>query len=144
MEKILKRLSEIEKRLDILENKNSSSNSRKIIRSPSSNKTTKSVVIKSGSIVLTRHPNGCIVTGDTFDKKDIIKKYKGWWTPEVKGWTVRIDYYEKLAKDLEKKSKTLTTNTSEKNLDIQTNYTNKKSNSNNEIIGFLNDDTDDE
>ena len=144
MEKILKRLSEIEKRLDKLENKNFNSNSKKTTKSPTSSKTTKSVLIKSGSIVLTQHPNGCIVTGDTFDKKDIIKKYKGWWTPEVKGWTVRIEHYNKLAKDLENKSKTLTKNNSEKPLDIQTNYNTKKSVSNTETIRFINDDSDDE
>jgi hypothetical protein len=120
---ILKRLDTIEHRLKKLEGGSSGDTKRKvIIRKQSPTSGTKNIKIKSGNIMLTKHPNGCIITGDTFDKKDIIKKYKGWWTPEVKGWTVRIEHHKKIKVDLEKASKSLEEKTDSNNLSIETNF----------------------
>lgn len=127
LEKIIQQLNMIEKRLSKLENKETSSKTSrqtsqktiKIKKKPNDKaQTNKNITIKTGNIVLTKHPNGCIVTGDTYDKKTIIKKYKGWWTPEAKGWTVKLNNFEELKSDLEASSKTIVENISDESLDI--------------------------
>ena len=122
LRKILKKLETMEKRLLDLENSqtNSQTNSKtiRIKQKTETKENSKNISIKSGNIIITKHPNGCIVTGDTFDKRSIIKKYKGWWTPEVKGWTIKLNNYDTIKSDLEKSSKTLLEETSDERLDI--------------------------
>ena len=106
---ILNKLIDIEKRLSKIENKNSQTISTTIGKSPKKiiiKKTTKKI-IKSGTIRLIKHPNITRVTGDTFDKKHILKECKGLWTPEIKGWTVNNKYYDNLVKNLEQSTKKL-------------------------------------
>ena len=107
LSQILRRLDAIESRITKLESGESNSSKKRVIirKNNSPSPPTKSINIKQGSIILTKHPNGCVLTGDTFDKKHIIKKYKGWWTPEVKGWTIRIENYKKIKADLESSCK---------------------------------------
>jgi len=97
---IINKLNSIQKRLNVLEKVTTKPN----VKVSSSENTTKMLTVKkispepkkkiqvqTGSLTITIHPNGCIVTGDTFDKKDIIKASKGFWAPEFKGWIVKGD-----------------------------------------------------
>jgi hypothetical protein len=43
---------------------------------------------KSGSIKMDMYADKTLITGDTYNKKMFIKKYKGQWAPEHKGWVV--------------------------------------------------------
>ena len=108
----LKRLQNIEKRLDRiekkLENKTHSPVKKKI-----SDKKKKVVVIKAGQVTITQYNNVCTVTGDTYDKRSVIKSLKGWWIPKIKGWAVKSENYTKLKKNLQKVTKTI----NEKSLD---------------------------
>jgi hypothetical protein len=123
-DKILETLSRLEKKIDLIEKKmnefnrtQSSPNTNKKTPKKKSNK--KKLVIKSGNVILTRHPNGIIISGDTYDKRTIIKKYSGWWTPEAKGWTIRLNKYESIKKELESSSKIFSEKISDKNLQIE-------------------------
>jgi len=122
-DKILETLSRLEKKIDLIEKKMDEFNrtqSPNTNKNPSKNKSNKkNVVIKSGNVTLVRHPNGIIISGDTYDKRAIIKKHSGWWTPEAKGWTVRLNKYESIKNDLESSSKTFSEKISDKNLKIE-------------------------
>jgi len=144
LSQILSRLDEIESRLTKLESGESNETKKKVIirKNKSPTQPTKSINIKQGSIVLTKHPNGCVLTGDTFDKKHIIKKYKGWWTPEVKGWTIRIKNYKKIKQDLEKCCKSVLEKDNAQELAIDTNFkkdSNPQINTESSQGGFLSD-----
>lgn len=134
-DKILDILYRLEKKIDNLEKivkqLQSVSNSEK--KTPKKKTIKKKIVIKTGNVVLTRHPNGIIISGDTYDKRAIIKKFSGWWTPECKGWTVRANKYSALKTELENSSKTLTEKTSDKNLKIDDLDSAKNSNVNNVV-----------
>jgi len=73
--------------------------------------------VKTGSINMTIHPNGATITGDTFDKKNIIKTCKGWWTPEIKGWTVKYSNIESLKTQLDDCTKNFNISENNKPLD---------------------------
>lgn len=123
---ILEKLTSIEKRLDTIELKNNSdclgstsnigtAQGKKIVIKK---KDSKPNIIKTGVIKITNHPNGCTVTGETFDKKSIIKSCKGWWTPSIKGWTVKQVNSAELKKKLQECTKTLNIEESDTELEI--------------------------
>lgn len=123
---ILEKLTSIEKRLDTIELKNSSDSSSsasdigtatgtKIVIKK---KDSKPNIVKTGVIKITNHPNGCTVTGETFDKKSIIKSCKGWWTPSIKGWTLKQVNSGELKKKLQECTKTLSIEESDTELEI--------------------------
>ena len=126
-QEILDILRSIEKRLSNIEKGNNSDKS-----SVSSNIGTKikikkskqkTVTVKTGSINMTIHPNGCTLTGDTFDKKHIIKGCKGWYSPTIKGWTVKSNNVETLQQQLEETTKDLSISHESSVLDgIDTDY----------------------
>lgn len=97
-EMILKILKKIEKRLTVIENRLETKNESKV----SKKKKTSQKIVKSGNINMTKYENACLLTGDTFDKKFLIKEFKGRWNPENKGWIVNLDSYEKLYEKLSK------------------------------------------
>ena len=136
---ILEKLTAIEKRLDTIEIKNSSDSlgsssdigtatGKKIVIKK---KDSKPNITKTGVIKITNHPNGCTVTGETFDKKSIIKSCKGWWTPSIKGWTVKQVNSAELKKKLKECTKTLNIEESDTELDIDN--TSNTSNTSNTI-----------
>ena len=123
---ILEKITAIEKRLDTIEVKNTSDSlgsgsdigtatGKKIVIKK---KDSKPNINKTGVIKITNHPNGCTVTGETFDKKSIIKSCKGWWTPSIKGWTVKQVNSAELKKKLKECTKTLNIEESETELEI--------------------------
>jgi len=83
-------------------------------------KPTKPPVPKTGCIIIKKYNNASYIIGDTYDKKNIIKKCKGWWTPTIKGWTIRNKYYESLKTSLDKCTMSLTEETFNEDLQIDT------------------------
>ncbi len=97
---IIRKLNIIEKKLNTIEktptklssrSASSENNTKMLTVKKISTEPKKKIQVQTGSITVTVHPNGCIITGDTFDKKDIIKASKGFWAPEFKGWIVKGD-----------------------------------------------------
>lgn len=155
LEMIYEKLSAIENKLDKIET--AKHNIEKI--SPDNTEKKKIIIkkketVKTGSINMTIHPNGATITGDTFDKKSIIKSCKGWYTPEIKGWTVKFSNIESLKTQLEdctKKFNISENSTELQNIDIVDNKKNVIIKSNDEIspklnikdeLDFLDDDSD--
>lgn len=155
LEMIYEKLLVIENKLDKIET--AKHNIEKI--SPDNTEKKKIIIkkketVKTGSINMTIHPNGATITGDTFDKKSIIKSCKGWWTPEIKGWTVKFNNIESLKTQLEdctKKFNISENSTELQNIDIVDNKKNVIITSNDEIspklnikdeLDFLDDDSD--
>lgn len=58
-------------------------------------------IIKLGNVLLTRYSDILLVTGDTYARKAILKKYKARWKPEKKGWTLNLQYYNDIKEDLQ-------------------------------------------
>ena len=53
-----------------------------------------------------------LVCGDTFDKKTTIKKYKGLWNPEHRGWIIKhLKHKDSLLSSLKKNTKNVEYNT---------------------------------
>ena len=140
----IKRLTKIEQRLDkiegMIDNRKSISTSKPI--NSSSTKKKKIVVIKAGNVTLTQYNNACTITGDTYDKRSIIKACRGWWIPKIKGWAVRSDNYVKIKKELKKVCKTLTEKSVERDLEGVSDTKKKPQkvqNSTSEDYGFISD-----
>ena len=127
---IITKLTSIEERLTKLESSlsnSSTSSTKKIltVKKSSSKKKTKKVIVQTGNIQIVKHPNVCRLTGDTYDKKHIIKQFKGYWTPEIKGWTVKsntMSIYEKLNES----TKNLTVTESDEVIEEQGSYDKSK------------------
>lgn len=66
----------------------------------SSQKTTKKTDSK---INLNIYQNGVLITGYTYDIKDDIKKLKGFWNPDNKGWIIRTNDIVNINDQLSKK-----------------------------------------
>ena len=163
LEQVITKLKFLEKRFEVLEKRVANLEKRptkklKIKKkspnkSPkkSSDKTKKKITIKEGVIKITKYNNGLVLTGDTYDKRGIIKKHKGWWTPKKKGWTVKLEYYSQLATELKKCTSILSENEvaetldyidasyNPKNLDKKQTIVNKVHNSGCDDLDFLSD-----
>ena len=83
--------------------------SDKVTRKPEEEETPK----KSGKILVTHYNDACLVHGSTYEHRDIIKKYHGKWTKEMKGWIVPLDLRGELTGEL----KNYIANIIENNLD---------------------------
>ena len=107
VDSLTKKVDTIEKKLEIIE-KNINKSQPKIQKDKviSLSKQSNKKVKKLGSIDIKEYNDCILICGDTFDKKAIIKKYKGLWNPEHRGWTVQNKKYkELLIKNLEKVTK---------------------------------------
>ena len=106
---ILKKLEDLEERQKKLEAAIITSKARS---SPSTkSKTTKKAKIeKSGKVTINNYHDGLLITGDTYDKRVILKKYKSLWNKDKKGWYVKKDYYDEIKKSLEECSLSLNEN----------------------------------
>jgi hypothetical protein len=123
-DKILEILERLEIKIDALQEKidilETSKHSKKITLKKTPKKSNKKkVVIKNGNVTITKHPNGLIITGDTYEKRGVIKKNGGWWTPDAKGWTVRLNKYDEIKSELKLMSKNLTEKYSDNDLQIE-------------------------
>ena len=52
-------------------------------------------IIKLGSVVLTKYNDILLVTGDTYARKAVLKKYKARWKPDKKAWRLNLTHYDK-------------------------------------------------
>lgn len=58
-------------------------------------------IIKLGNVILSRYNDIILVTGDTYARKAILKKYKARWKPDKKGWTLNLSHFEDIKEDLQ-------------------------------------------
>jgi len=91
------KLEELTEKVDSLSE--SSKANIKIPKKKSSPK--KSSIPKSGSVTVNKYNDAILVTGQTYDKRIVLKKYKALWNKEKKGWSVKMDKYDDLVSDLE-------------------------------------------
>jgi hypothetical protein len=71
------------------------------------NTTEASQVFKRGNIVMKVYNDTILLTGETFDRKELIKSFNGKWDATNKGWAVPRDKTDKLKLELEKYSESL-------------------------------------
>jgi hypothetical protein len=64
-------------------------------------------IFKRGKIIMRVYKDTILLTGETFDRKELIKSYNGKWDATNKGWIVSRDKLDKLKLDLEKYSEQL-------------------------------------
>ena len=57
---------------------------------------------KSGNVCINKYNDAVLVTGQTYDKRAILKKYKALWNKEKKGWSTKLNNYDALKGDLER------------------------------------------
>tara|TARA_B100000963_G_C22547238_1_gene634997 strand:+ start:228 stop:734 length:507 start_codon:yes stop_codon:yes gene_type:complete len=93
LEAVTTQISELSKQMDELRS------SQKTAKKKASPKKTK--IVKSGNVCINRYNDVVLVTGQTYDKRAVLKKYKALWNKEKKGWTVKLDKYDDLKTDLE-------------------------------------------
>ena len=97
---ILKKLESLEERISNIEEKlNSTPNTRSV--SPKEKPKKKAKIEKSGRVVINKYNDALLITGDTYDKRTVLKKYKALWNKDKKGWYVKKEYYEQLKPQLE-------------------------------------------
>ena len=97
---ILKKLESLEDRISNIEEKlNSTPKTRSV--SPKEKPKKKAKIEKSGRVVINKYNDALLITGDTYDKRTVLKKYKALWNKDKKGWYVKKDYYEQLKPQLE-------------------------------------------
>lgn len=80
--------------------KTSASTADKKDKKSSNQKTAKKTDSK---INLNIYQNGVLITGYTYDIKDDIKKLKGFWNPDNKGWIIRTNDITHINDQLSKK-----------------------------------------
>ena len=87
-----------------IKTKHKTKHAKNMLQSPSKNGTV-STIEKTGSIKMETFSDKTLITGDTFQKKIFIKKYRGQWSPEHKGWIVsNTQNIKELKKQLKKMS----------------------------------------
>jgi hypothetical protein len=62
---------------------------------------------RRGEIDMKVYNDIILLTGQTYDRKELIKQYKGRWDNKNGGWTVPLENKDKLKADLEKYSENL-------------------------------------
>ena len=119
LDTVILKIDSIDHKIQLLENKIQCIENNKTIKTIKTNTTEKKIheremislskktkVVKSGSITIKEYKDCILICGDTYDKKIIIKKYKGLWNPANKGWIIKNKTYkEALLKSLQKNTK---------------------------------------
>ena len=99
---ILKKLESLEERMAKMEEQLSKTSTTKArSSSPKEKPKKKAKIEKSGRVVINKYNDALLITGDTYDKRTVLKKYKALWNKDKKGWYVKKDYYEQLKPQLE-------------------------------------------
>jgi hypothetical protein len=113
---------ELEYRLSRLESKPSYepkaiTSSSATAKKSSATKTVKiATPIKKGNINIDIYNDCLLVTGETFDRKDLIKSLGGKWSGEHKGWTIPIKQLDTTKEKLETYCSNVEYNEHDKNL----------------------------
>ena len=106
MDILIEKVDIIEKRIETLEKKAVNTTEKQTQKKNVVSLTKKKKINKTGSITIKEYTDCLLIGGDTFDKKKTIKKYKGFWNPEHRGWTIgNKKYKQKLIQSLEKNTK---------------------------------------
>ena len=108
-QRILEEITNLNKRFDQIESllKNLTekvdelSKKKPKITIPKKKKEKAKKIIKLGSVVLSKYNDILLVTGDTYARKAVLKKYKARWKPDKKGWTLNLPHYDNIKEDLE-------------------------------------------
>jgi len=66
----------------------------------SSDEETKKKKKKNSKILVTQYNDACLIHGSTYEHRDVIKKYHGKWTKDMKGWIVPKDLKDELTGEL--------------------------------------------
>lgn len=83
---------------------------------------TEKSIEKSGKIIIDKYTNLISIKGDSYEKKNVIKKYSGFWSGEKKIWIIsRLDKIDPFIKEIKKHSKEVIINEIQEELDIDTN-----------------------
>ena len=91
---LVEKVEVIEKKIESLENKINKTTEKKIQKDKIIPLSKKSKVPKSGSITIKEYKDCMLICGDTYDKKITIKKCKGLWNPDNKGWIIKNKKYK--------------------------------------------------
>jgi len=67
----------------------------------------KGTPIQRGNITVENYDNTLLITGSTFDRKDLIKKYGGYWSGDHKGWIVELKNLDPIMAELKKYCETV-------------------------------------
>jgi|TARA_B110001450_G_scaffold184161_1_gene172216 hypothetical protein len=103
---LVEKVDTIEKKIESLENKINKTTEKKIQKDKIISLSKKSKIVKSGSITIKEYNDCILICGETYDKKVTIKKCKGLWNPENKGWIIKNKKYkDTLLKSLRKITK---------------------------------------
>ena len=142
-QEIIQKLNSLEEMIQHLTNqiellaKSSNSKNSKESSSSSNLKKSEKKTVKTGNVVLTKYTNFVVITGDTFDKKAIIKNSGGFWSPGNKGWIVKIENFDTIRSKLQKytiniqiieENSELPVDTTKKTIHIQQKDSNKNDN----------------
>ena len=68
---------------------------------------------KYSKILVTQYQDACLIHGSTYEHREVIKKYHGKWTKDMKGWIVPKELKDELTGEL----KTYITNIIENTID---------------------------
>ena len=114
------KFGELEDRINKLESKpthESKPSSTKTTKKDSTTKIVKvAAPIKKGNINIDVYNDCLLVTGETFDRKDLIKSLGGKWSGEHKGWTIPIKQMDNVKEKLETYCSNVDYNEHDKNL----------------------------
>ena len=96
----------IESRLILLKDKMDDKNvtkktKKKVVNNDSA------VINKRGNVIMRVYNDIVLLTGDTFDRKELIKQYGGKWDSKHTGWVVSIDKKNEIKVNLEKYTESL-------------------------------------
>ena len=72
-----------------------------LVKKVSVKKSPSKKVVKFGNVTITRYDDIVLVTGDTYARKAVLKKYMARWKPDKKGWTLNLSHYKDLKEDLQ-------------------------------------------
>lgn len=70
----------------------------------------KKVIIKQGKCNLNVYRDAILITGNTFDRKELIKSFGGRWNSDNRGWTLNINKLDEVKIALEKYFETVNYN----------------------------------
>ena len=74
--------------------------------------------IQRGNVTINQYENTLLITGDTFDRRDVIKKYGGNWNGDHKGWTVELSNLDPLMAELKRYCKEVVRDDKKTTLDV--------------------------
>ena len=111
MEKIAEQLTRIEKKLDkLLEefDDGEKDNQKKDTKKRAPRKRKPKAVNKVGDVIFTNYNDRILITGNTYDRRDMLKSHGAKWEGTKKGWAVPVEKHDALRDDCETYCKSVT------------------------------------